>query len=127
MEQTVISEMKAGLHSSRLGLGFLTASGRSIRLKIDTEYFKDFKFVPLMFVTLGFGPQILLSRAIFHGSGTQAHKPKRTTPKGAKENSLSIQEAPGPSPFLTRNLFLLMIPKGPRTQIEGFYAQIREF
>ena len=28
---------------------------------------KDFKFVPLMFVTLGFGSQILVFRAIFHG------------------------------------------------------------
>ena len=38
---------------------------------------KDFKFVPLMFVPLGFGPQIPLMRAIFHGLGiqTQGYKP----------------------------------------------------
>ena len=29
---------------------------------------KDFKFVPLMFVTLGVGYQIPLFRTIFHGS-----------------------------------------------------------
>ena len=32
---------------------------------------KDFKFVPLMFVTLGFGSQIPLLRTTFHGLGTQ--------------------------------------------------------
>ena len=32
---------------------------------------KDFKFVPLNFVPLSFGSQILLLRAIFHNVGTQ--------------------------------------------------------
>ena len=34
---------------------------------------KDFKFVPFMFVTLGSGSQIPLSRAIFHGLGIQRY------------------------------------------------------
>ena len=34
-------------------------------------FFKDFKFVPLMFVTLGLRSQIPLVRAIFRGLGTQ--------------------------------------------------------
>ena len=49
--------------------------------------FKDFKFVPLVFVTLGFGAQISLLRAIFHGFGTQT---QGTNPKGTKENSLIL-------------------------------------
>ena len=38
---------------------------------IRLRRFKDFKFVPLMFVPLGFGSQIPLLRAIFHGLRTQ--------------------------------------------------------
>ena len=38
---------------------------------VDGDDVKDCKFVPFMFVTLGFGSQIPLLRAIFHGLGAQ--------------------------------------------------------
>ena len=40
---------------------------------------KDFKFAPLMFVTLGLGSQISLLRAIFRGLGAQS--PRVQTPR----------------------------------------------
>ena len=50
---------------------------------------KDVKFIPLMYVTLGFGSQIPLLRAIFHGLETQT--PGVQT-QGTKDKSL-IPEA----------------------------------
>ena len=47
--------------------------------------FKDVKFVPVMFVSLGFESQNPLLRAIFHGLGTQTQGYK---PSGYKGNSL---------------------------------------
>ena len=44
---------------------------------------KDFEFVPLMFVTLGFGSKIpLLNKAIFRGLGTPIQGYKRSGYKG---------------------------------------------
>ena len=48
---------------------------------------KNFKFVSLMFVTLGLGSQIPLLRAIFHGLGTQTQGDKPWGLKGTKDNS----------------------------------------
>ena len=50
------------------GLGFRVQGWVQVA---GARYFEDFKFVPLMFVPLSFGPQIPLLRAIFHGLGTQ--------------------------------------------------------
>ena len=46
---------------------------------------KDFKFAPSMFVTLDFGSEILLLRAIFHGFGAQ------TNHKSTKENPSTLK------------------------------------
>ena len=48
-------------------------------------FINDFKSVPVLFVTLGLGSQILFFRAIFHGLGTQTPgvqtlRVQRTTP-----------------------------------------------
>ena len=47
-----------------------------------TTSIKDFKFVPSMFVILGFGSQIPLLKAVFHGLGTQAQRYKLQGYKG---------------------------------------------
>ena len=40
---------------------------------------KDFKFVPFMFVTLGFGSHLPFFRAIVHGSSLRAQNPRIQT------------------------------------------------
>ena len=49
-----------------------------MKFRVFPLLFKDCKFVPLMFVTLGVGSPIPLLRASFHGLGTQTqgYKPK---------------------------------------------------
>ena len=61
---------------------------------------KDVKFVPLMFVTPGFGSQLPLFRAIFHFLGTQiqGYKPY----KGTKENYLKQSRSRAMSPELLK-------------------------
>ena len=49
----------------------------------DPVKVKDLWFAPLMFATLGFGSQIPLLRAIFHGLGTQTQGYKGQLPDGS--------------------------------------------
>ena len=73
---------------------YIFAVGLLATLIVETTFIKDFKFVPLIFVTIGFGSQIPLRRAIFYGLGaqTQGYEPSGYKGKFPEFRSLGLLE-----------------------------------